>query len=379
MSKCILISGAGVAGLTAAIWLGRHGLRPVVVEQAPDVRADGYIISLSHRSYRYASALGLLDEIRERGAGIVASSYQRAGGRPLLELDYRRLFAGVDVLQIMRDDLQQILYGHARDLAEFRFGTSIAQIAAGGANAAVTFADGRCEDYDAVIGADGAHSIVRDLAFESNAVELRHLGLCCAAFRLPNFLGMQHKFETHMERNRYMVIFTTPQNGLAAVFVWATDLTSTPPANARRDTLLKAFADTAPLTRTVLEYCPPLDPFYMDLLVQVRMRQWHRGPAVLVGDAAHCMTLISGQGATAAFTGACVLAEQLVAQSPAAAFAAYSADLGATIRDVQDRTVAAARWYVPRAHWRQWARDAAMAVLPSRVFEQHFQSKYSRA
>ena len=27
-----------------------------------------------------------------------------------------------------------------------------------------------------------------------------------------------------MERDRYMVIFTTPQNGLAAVFVWATAL-----------------------------------------------------------------------------------------------------------------------------------------------------------
>lgn len=83
----ILISGAGVAGLTAAIWLGRAGLRTTVVEQADDVRADGYIISLSHRSYRYAERLGLLPAIRARAAGVTRSSYHRAGGATLLELD----------------------------------------------------------------------------------------------------------------------------------------------------------------------------------------------------------------------------------------------------------------------------------------------------
>lgn len=368
-----------MAGLTAAIWLGRRGLRPVVVEQAPDVRADGYIISLSHRSYRYAETLGLLSEIRERGAGVTASSYQRAGGSPLLELDYRRLFAGVDVLQIMRDDLQQILYGHARELAEFRFGASITRIDAGAGAAEVEFSDGRSGTFDVVIGADGAHSKVRELTFAPGEVDLRHLGLCCAAYRLPNFAGLEHKFETHMERTRYMVLFTTPQGGLATVFVWATSLPSAPPPAARRATLQEAFAGTAPLNREVLGYCPESGAFYMDPLVQVRLPRWHRGPCVLVGDAAHCLTLISGQGATAAFTGACVLAERLVDNEPATAFAAYEADLGATVRDVQERTASASRWYVPRSAWRQAVRDLGMALLPARYFERYFQAKYSRA
>ncbi len=379
LNKRILISGAGVAGLTAAIWLGRRGLRPIVVEQAPDVRADGYIISLSHRSYRYADSLGLLPEIRERGAGVTASSYQRAGGNPLLELDYRRLFDGVDVLQIMRDDLQEILYGHAQDHAEFRFGTSIARIQRSADAAEVEFSDGSSGTFDVIIGADGAHSNVRKLCFEPDEIELRHLGLCCAAYRLPNLANLQHKFETHMERDRYMVLFTTPQGGLAAVFVWASALAVAPVAAARRATLDNAFAGTAPLNRAVLAHCPATGEFYMDPLVQVRLPQWHRGPCVLIGDAAHCLTLISGQGATAAFTGACVLAEQLVDNAPAAAFAAYEADLGATVRDVQDRTVSASRWYVPRSLWRQSVRDLGLAVLPARYFERYFQAKYSRA
>lgn len=35
MNERILISGAGIAGLTLAYWLARHGLRPTIVERAP--------------------------------------------------------------------------------------------------------------------------------------------------------------------------------------------------------------------------------------------------------------------------------------------------------------------------------------------------------
>jgi len=48
------ISGAGVAALTAGIWLGRAGSRPLIVEKAPRIRADGFIIPLSHDCYQLA-------------------------------------------------------------------------------------------------------------------------------------------------------------------------------------------------------------------------------------------------------------------------------------------------------------------------------------
>jgi 2-polyprenyl-6-methoxyphenol hydroxylase-like FAD-dependent oxidoreductase len=374
----ILISGAGVAGLTAAIWLGRHGRRPVVVERAADVRADGYIISLSHRSYRYAETLGLLPQIRERSAGVTASSYHR-GNTTLLEFEYEQLFDGVHVVQIMRDDLQDILYQQAQNLAEFRFGTSVTAIEHGADDAHVTFSDGRSEHFDAVIGADGLHSAVRGLSFDAATIDESHLGLCSAAYRLPNIAKLSHKFQTHMERHRYMVVFTTPGGGLAAVFVWATQRGAAPPAAERHALLHDAYADAGGMTARVLEHCPLDGAFYMDPLVQVRMTQWHTGQSVLVGDAAHCMTLLSGQGATMAFTGACVLAEQLVALPPKQAFAAYQRDLAATVFDVQERTRKVARWYVPRSWWRQTARDLGMWLLPSAYFSRHFKSKYSRA
>ena len=378
-SNPILISGAGVAGLTAAIWLGRAGFKPVIVEQAQDVRADGYIISLSHRSYRFAEALDLLPELKARGAGVTASSYHRAGGGALLELNYGRLFDGVDVIQIMRDDLQDILYAKARDLAEFRFGTSVSAIEHGETRAKVRFSDGREGEFDAIIGTDGLHSTVRRLAFGEDDDTQRYLGLCSAAYRLPNIFNLEHKFETHMERDRYMVVFTTPQDGLATVFVWRTPMREAPPSSDRRSVLYDAYADTGPFTQQVLDHCPVDGELYMDPLIQVRMHDWYRDQSVLAGDAAHCMTLISGQGATMAFTGACVLAEQLVQHPPLTAYRAYQQDLQATVFDIQDRTARIARWYVPSSTWRQAVRDLGMWLLPRAYFENHFKTKYSRA
>ncbi len=374
----ILISGAGVAGLTAATWLGRQGVEPLVVEHAPDVRADGYIISLSHRSYQYAKQLDLLSVIEQRAAGIRASSYHR-GANTLLKLNYERLFHGVDVLQIMRDDLQDLLYERASQVADFKFSTSIKELFEQENAVCVRFSDGSEREFDVVIGADGAHSNVRRLNFCPDAVDERHLGLCAAAFRLPNIADLRWKFETHMERDRYMVLFTTPHNGLAAVFVWASGLACAPPVEARAAVLRSAFRNSSELASRVLEYVPEDGMFYIDPLVQIRMNKWHTSRTVLIGDAAHCMTLISGQGATMAFTGACSLAERLLELPVEQAFLSYDADLRRTVHEVQERTCAASRWYVPRSVWRQCARDLAMYLFPTRVFERYFRDKYSRA
>jgi 2-polyprenyl-6-methoxyphenol hydroxylase-like FAD-dependent oxidoreductase len=40
----ILISGAGIAGPTLAYWLAHYGMEPTIVEKAPKLRSDGYII-----------------------------------------------------------------------------------------------------------------------------------------------------------------------------------------------------------------------------------------------------------------------------------------------------------------------------------------------
>ena len=42
----VLISGAGVAGLTLAYWLKRYGFSPTIVERAPILITGGYKVDV---------------------------------------------------------------------------------------------------------------------------------------------------------------------------------------------------------------------------------------------------------------------------------------------------------------------------------------------
>jgi 2-polyprenyl-6-methoxyphenol hydroxylase-like FAD-dependent oxidoreductase len=375
----ILISGAGVAGLTCAAWLGRAGFRPVVIERSPAIRADGYIISLSHASYHYAAKLGLLDKIRSKNSGISQSSYHDRHGRAMLELDYEDLFAGIDVVQIMRDDLQAILHEAARDFAEIRLGTSITAIDDSGDETEVTFSNGESAMFDVVIGADGLHSNTRNLVWPEQEVTKHFLGLFSSAYRLPNTLGLKRRFENHMERDRYMCVYTTRDDDLACVFIWQCDDRAPPPAEARRAALARWFDGAPALVRQVLAEFPDTGSVYMDPLIQIELETWSRGNVVLLGDAAHCLTLLSGQGASSAFWGACSLAEALCEQTRSDAFATYGRTLKPVTAELQPATRRAARWYVPQTKLRYVARDAAMRYLPNAFYQRYFKRKYSKA
>lgn len=375
----ILISGAGIAGLTCAISLGRQGFRPVVIEKAPSIRADGFIISLSHASYRYAQKLDLLDKIRERNPGIQASSYHDKRGNEMLALDYTQLFSGIDVLQVMRDDLEDILYNAARDVAEIRLATSATRIDQDDDRAIVTFNSGVEEEFDVVIGADGLHSNTRSLSFPSEAITKHYLGLFSCAYRLKNRIGLSERFENHMERTRYMCVYTTRDDDLASVFIWQSNKSEAPAPELRHTELQNHFAGAPKLVQEVLNEFPDEQPVYMDPLIQIVMQRWNTQNVVLVGDAAHSLTLLSGQGASSAFWGACKLAEGLGAKPKRVAFESYEKFFRPVIDEIQPATRRAAKWYVPRTSFRYVVRDAALRYVPDVFFQRYFKKKYSKA
>ena len=374
----ILISGAGVAGLTCAIWLARHGFKPIVIEKAPEIRADGFIVSLSHASYHYAKRLDLFDKIAAKNSGIRESSYHDRRGKAMLTLDFRDLFRGVDVVQIMRDDLEDILYEVAKEQIEVRLGTSIKSIEQS-QTAQVTFENGKEEEFDVVIGADGIHSNTRSLVFPESDVERRFLGLFSSAYRLPNVIGLKARFENHMERDRYMCVYTTRRDDLACLFIWRSDKKEAPQPDLRRQELEDYYQGAPSIVEQVIAEFPSDYPVYMDPLIQIDIKQWYYNNVVLLGDAAYCLTLLSGQGASTAFWGACCLAEALVTQKKEQAFATYDKTLRPVVAEIQPATRMAAKWYIPRTRALYVARDSAMRYLPNAFFQRYFRQKYSRA
>jgi 2-polyprenyl-6-methoxyphenol hydroxylase-like FAD-dependent oxidoreductase len=81
----------------------------------------------------------------------------------------------------------------------------------------------------------------------------------------------------------------------------------------------------------------PTGSCYFDEVVQVRMGRWHHGRVVLVGDAAWCVSLLAGQGASLALAGADRLASALERQPSdvPAALGAWEAQLRGPVEQRQ--------------------------------------------
>jgi 2-polyprenyl-6-methoxyphenol hydroxylase-like FAD-dependent oxidoreductase len=108
----VLISGAGIAGLSLALRLHQLGITPIVVERAPALRAIGYMLGLSDPGYDAAERLGIVDDLLAAQYLPERLVYIGADGRRLLVLQGRALdtLIGERQLNLMRGDIERILY-----------------------------------------------------------------------------------------------------------------------------------------------------------------------------------------------------------------------------------------------------------------------------
>ena len=380
VSPRVLISGAGVAGLTAAICLGRNGVRPVLVEKAPEIRADGFIITLSHHCYELAREMGLLEDLQAMSNDVARSSYHDGSGRAILELDYDRLFEAGSVIQIMRDDLENVLYRHAREHADFMFSNSVSALEDDQDRVQVNFENGQTMAFDIVVGADGVHSAVRQCAFDDNEITQHPLGLHAAAFRATNTLGLTQKYEAYLEPKRHTIVYTTRTGDIACIFIWrseAAELPSTP--EERIAHLATVYHDADPHIRRILDGLTQDTRLYMDALVQIDMPRWHKRRVVLTGDAAHALTQLSGQGASISMAGAHVLAQNLIREPFEKAFSVYEQTVRPHIDLLQPKVRRNAKWYVPANRLQHISRDLAFRLIPNELWVRYFKSKYANA
>lgn len=375
-----IISGAGVAGLTAAIWLGKAGHKVTVIEKSSKVRADGYIVSLSHKSFHYAKKMGILDELMTRYSGIKQSRYINRHSKEMLKLNYQELFTGIDIVQVMRDELQTILYEQAKQYAKFIFDDSITAIQNDEDSVGINLKSGKRKVANVLIGADGLHSNTRQLSFADESYKKRYFGVFSAAYRLDNVLKLDDQFENHMEKDRYMCVYTTGKGDLACVFIWKNDALKAPEVGQRPAILKQAYQGAPSIVQEVLSHCPK-ERIYMDPLIQIDMPNWYNKNIVLIGDAAHALTLLSGQGASTAFWGASCLSHALLhhPESNEYAFKRYQAELKPAVLAMQQTTQNAKKWYIPEKTSSYFMRDAMMTYLPNIFFQKYFRRKYSRA
>lgn len=197
----VLVVGAGPAGLAAAATLRRYGVEVLVLERKERLSTHPRATVVSTRSMELLRSWGLEDEIRSGGMpevewlALVTETLASADRGEAVTLglptkEQASLLSPTAPLCAPQDHTEAVLLGYARSLgAEVEFGREVLRVdvADDGAEALVRDGDS-IRDVSAryVIGAEGAHSVVRSaLAIEMGGPGALDSVSVSAAFRAP--------------------------------------------------------------------------------------------------------------------------------------------------------------------------------------------------
>jgi salicylate hydroxylase len=171
-TKRVAVLGGGIGGMTAAAAFHQRGFEVAVYERASTLSEVGFGLQLGPNAVKVARAIGILDELVKfavEPTAMVSVTWDEA------RLRFRNPYEGVmrrrfDAPYMMahRPDLHQALIRKVPASAVHLDKTCIS-VANTPQGATATFADGTSIEADAIIGADGIHSVVRNQLFGESA------------------------------------------------------------------------------------------------------------------------------------------------------------------------------------------------------------------
>ncbi len=316
----ILIAGAGIGGLTAALALLERGMQVTVLERVSQLKEIGAGFHCTPNGTRVLRALGLEDAVNKVAVRLedrdirlwnTGRAWKLAGHGAEAEKRY-----GAPYVAFHRGDLHAILAEEVRKRSPdaVQLDARVVGFKQEGESVRASLADGRDFTGSALIGADGVHSTVRKQLFGPDnprfTGEIAWRGLVPVE-RLPermrgritsNWIGPHGSVSVYPVRRGELINFV----GLVERDDWRVEswIEEGTHGECERD-FAGWHEDIFTLIRNIET------PFKWALFLREPQPRWSAGRVSLLGDACHAMVPYLGQGANSAIEDAYVLARCL--------------------------------------------------------------------
>ncbi|MGN6570365.1 MAG: FAD-dependent monooxygenase [Pseudolabrys sp.] len=315
----IAVVGAGMGGLAVTATLRQAGFDVQVYEQAQRFGRIGAGIQMMPNSMKVLRGIGVEDRLRKIAFAPYSHLNRDAySGEVLRELPMPDTLYGAPYLCMHRADLHDAL-ASAVPAETIHLGKKLTGLDQKGSQVTLSFADGTTATAGAVIGADGVHSLVRDIIVGPDAPI--HKGRI--AYRAVFDASLMGGFDIGPSRtkwwgkDRHIVIYYITKAKSELYFVtsvpesseWLTKESWSAKGDVRE--LRAAYETFHQDVRNVLNACP--DCHKWAILEREPLPHWSAGRVVLLGDSAHPMTPYMAQGAATSIEDAAVLARCLKA------------------------------------------------------------------
>jgi 2-polyprenyl-6-methoxyphenol hydroxylase-like FAD-dependent oxidoreductase len=369
----ILISGAGIAGPTLAYWLVRHGMTPTIVERAPHLRTGGYIIDFWGAGFDVAKRMDLLPQVLQFGYAVtevrvVDRNGRRISGFPAAA--FARVAPG-GFTSLPRGDLAGAIFRALPTNVETIFDESVVRIDQTPQDVRVTFEHENPRTFDVVVGADGLHSRVRELAFGPEPGFERYLGVKVAAFETDGYRPRDElAYLMYSEVGQVVSRFSMRNDRTMFLFTFADPDANLPSDLATQKAVLRnRFGRSGWECPRILDALEATNDLYFDRVSQIEMGpsvgSWANGRVTLVGDAAFCVSLLGGQGSALAMAAAYVLAGELHRADGRVdrAFARYQELFGPFVAMKQRAARRFVGTFAPKSTFSLFVRNQIMRLL----------------
>ncbi|MFZ1625518.1 MAG: FAD-dependent oxidoreductase [Gammaproteobacteria bacterium] len=314
----VIVVGAGIGGLAAALALQQQGLRVAVCEQSAEPFAGGAGLVLGSTGVRVLQQLGLseaLDDLAVCPTRIAIRHFH--SGRLIAET----AVGPAGCYQIGRADLQRALIAaiHSKDRNSLHAGHALEDVGQDASGVTAVFAGRQMLRGSLLIASDGLRSAVRSRLFGDEqprftgyqvwqgAVPMSHLAAAAPALSDATvWIGPGQQLSCRsICRGTHVAYLALSRSNHWTEEVWAK------PSGV--DSVLAAFRSFDAVARTVLMATPPEHSLARGIFARDPLPAWTQGRVALLGDAAHPVAPFLDQATDLALEDALVLARAITA------------------------------------------------------------------